>query len=387
MFKICICPKPTDETLASAAVEAERDFSAFCAPEASHTEQADKADGRISISMRKKIRLRLRGMAAFCVICMLLSAPALAADALVPMGDAVGIQMTVGGVLVAGLSEVETESGVVSPAGQAGVHAGDVIVAADGGEIDSAAALMEAVAAAKGSPLELSLLRNGKSLCVTVTPAKDTDGGFRLGLWLRDGVSGIGTVTYVDPDTGAFGALGHGVNDAKSGTLLPVEEGSVYRAQIVDITRGEAGSPGELSGSFYAGDVLGRIEGNTESGIFGTIKPELCEKSKALPVAKPSEVVSGPATILTCVSGQVREYEVEIARTGLAGGAGRDLMVHVTDPELLKLTGGIVQGMSGSPIIQNGKLVGAVTHVLVSDATRGYGIFVEHMLDAAKNAA
>ncbi len=337
--------------------------------------------------MRKKFLLCLRTAAVICILCAVLSGTALAAEELVPMGGAVGIQITVDGVLVAGVSEVETENGTVSPAYGAGIRAGDIIIEVNGSRVSSAAELVKAAELASADGVELTVMRNGKKQICHVIPAQDTGGAPRLGLWLRDGVSGIGTVTYVDPETGAFGALGHGVNDMQTGTLLPVEEGTICRAEIVDIIRGEAGDPGELSGSFYAGEALGSIKANTENGIFGLMDISTEKLGEAIPVADPSEVVSGPATILTCVSGsEIREYEVEISRAGI-GGDGRDLMIRVTDPSLLELTGGIVQGMSGSPIIQNGKLVGAVTHVLVSDSTRGYGIFAEHMFQAADAAA
>ena len=235
-----------------------------------------------------------------------------------------------------------------------------------------------------GTKAELTVQRGGRTQSVSVAPAVEADGSARLGLWLREGIAGIGTVTYVDPQSGAFGALGHGVNDAASGALLPLEDGSVCRAQVVDIIKGVAGEPGELAGSFEAGDTVGELEINSSSGIFGCMEGAFLRGGEALPVAEPQEIRNGPAKIRSCVSGQtVAEYDVQITRTGMVAGDGRDLMIRVTDPELLALTGGIVQGMSGSPIIQDGKLVGAVTHVLVNDPTTGYGIFIENMLDAA----
>ncbi len=334
--------------------------------------------------MRKKFLLRLRAAAAVWIVSAVLAMPGFAAGELIPVGEPVGIELTVDGVLVAGTSEVESDAGTVCPAREAGIRAGDVIVAIDGQSVDSAEALAAAVAALTDGA-ELTVTRSGRERTVFVIPAVEA-GTPRLGLLLRDGVSGIGTVTYIDPETGAFGALGHGVNDLDSGALLPVEGGSICRAQIVDVKQGQAGMPGELAGSFSAGDILGRIEKNTACGIFGVMRGG--ELRGAVPVASPSEVESGPATILACAAGrQVQEYAVEISRSGMAGGDGRDLMVRVTDPALLSLTGGIVQGMSGSPILQNGKLVGAVTHVLVADPTRGYGIFAERMLEAADTAA
>ncbi len=318
------------------------------------------------------------------MICAALSGKAFASETLIPVGEVVGIQITLDGVLVAAVGPVDTVNGELSPAEAAGLRVGDVITAVNGTEVGSAAELAAAVKAMNGASAELCVMRNGRLLTFEVTPAETPDGDSRLGLWLRDGVTGIGTITYIDPETGAFGALGHGVNDMESGTLLPVEGGDVCRARIVDVKRGEAGEPGELSGSFNAGDTIGHIEENTRHGIFGVMEQSFAELHEAMPVAEPGEIVSGPATILACVDGSaVREYAVEIAKAGFVAGDGRDLTIRVTDPELLARTGGIVQGMSGSPILQNGKLVGAVTHVLTGDPTRGYGIFAEHMLDAA----
>ena len=334
--------------------------------------------------MGKRLFLRLRTAAAVICICGALCGGALADGELVPSGQVVGIQLDIDGVLVAGLSEVNTARGAVSPAREAGLREGDIIVAVDGKAIRSAADLTECLACLGESCAEVTLRRDGRLHTVSVLPAVETGGESRLGLWLRDGIAGIGTVTYVDPESGAFGALGHGVNDAASGVLLPLEDGSVCRAQIVDVIKGAAGEPGELSGCFEAGDTVGRMEVNSSSGIFGHMNGAFCGAGDPLPVAEPQEVRSGPAVIRSCVKGQqVAEYDVHITRTGVVAGDGRDLMVRITDPELLRLTGGIVQGMSGSPIIQDGKLVGAVTHVLVNDPTTGYGIFIENMLDAA----
>ncbi len=334
--------------------------------------------------MAKRWFLRLQTAVTIIMTTAVCTVTAFANGALIPVGETVGIQIQMKGVLVAGLTQVQTDHGTVSPAADAGLQAGDVIVAVEGRQVENAAELIDAVEALDGCPAQVTVQRNGQSLCVSVTPAREENGGLRLGLWLRDGVAGIGTVTYIDPATGAFGALGHGVNDVDTGVLLPVSSGSVCRAQIVDIKRGASGAPGELAGSFDPGDVVGCINRNTTCGIFGAISGSLGPLRPAMPVGSPSEVQKGPATILACVAGQeTEEYEVEIARSGMAAGSGRDLTVHVTDPELLEKTGGIVQGMSGSPIIQNGKLVGAVTHVLVNDPTRGYGVFIDTMLDAA----
>ena len=335
--------------------------------------------------MEKIVAARLRRAAVMIGLCAAMTGRALAADALIPVGEAVGIRLDVRGVLVAGTGSVETPDGTASPAQDAGLRAGDVITALDGVPVERAEELAEELAQLDGSGAELTVERGGRETRVTVVPAAAAEGtGARLGLWLRDGVTGIGTVTYIDPETGGFGALGHCVSDAGGGAPLGVEDGGVSAARIVDVTPGRPGAPGELSGSFRAEEEFGVIEKNTGCGIFGSTRRLPDGLRPAMPVASPDEVENGEATILACVSGgEAREYRVEIARTGFMTGTGRDLTVRVTDPELLARTGGIVQGMSGSPILQNGKLVGAVTHVLTADPTRGYGILAEAMLRAA----
>ena len=334
--------------------------------------------------MGKKTVLRLRGMAAVWAICALLCGPALAADTLIPVGQAVGIQLDIEGVLVAGVSEIETADGLASPGKDGGLRVGDIILAVDGAAVHSSQELTERISARGGADTELTVKRDGRTQQLSVRPAETADGSARLGLWLRDGIAGVGTVTYIDPETGAFGALGHGVNDVESGTLLPLEDGAICPVQVVEVKAGKAGQPGELAGCFEAGREIGEIRDNTSCGIFGVARDGSLRCGQPIPVAGEEQIRPGPATILTCVAGQtVRAYEVEISPVGLGAGDGRDLMVHVTDPELLAVTGGIVQGMSGSPIIQNGRLVGAITHVLVNDPTRGYGILIENMLAAA----
>ena len=331
--------------------------------------------------MKKIIWLRA---AALCGMWAALSVPALAAGELIPVGEPVGIRMEVAGVLVAGTGPVETAAGPASPAEEAGIRPGDLIMAVNGTAVEHAQELAADIAALGEECASLTVLRGGREMTVSVTPALDAAEGPRLGLFLRDEVAGIGTVTYIDPETGAFGALGHGVNDAVSGALLPAAEGSVSRARVVDVTPGRPGVPGELAGSFTAGEEIGSIERNTGSGIFGRLSCCPFTPREALPVAEPDEVENGAATILACIGGaEAREYAVEIAKASFMTGTGRDLTVQVTDPALLAATGGIVQGMSGSPILQNGRLVGAVTHVLTADPGKGYGILAVNMLRAA----
>ncbi|MGN1002726.1 MAG: SpoIVB peptidase [Oscillospiraceae bacterium] len=332
----------------------------------------------------KQIR-KLAAWALAAMMCLSLSANAFAleAEALVPMGSTVGIQLRTEGILIVGLGQVETESGVCSPASDAGLQPGDRIVKLGKTEIKTAADFLSAVAELDGSAVTLTALRDGKEMTFQVTPARAAGGGWQLGLWLRDGVSGIGTLTFYDPVSGVYGALGHGINDTDTGLLLPAAEGVITHASVVDVIRGCEGKPGELCGTFDKEEILGSISSNTGCGIFGVYE-DGGGCGQAIPVAEESEVRLGAATILANVSGdEVEEYSVEISRIYRDSGDNRFLMLTVTDPRLLETTGGIVQGMSGSPILQDGKLIGAVTHVLISDPTRGYGISIQDMLDAA----
>lgn len=317
-------------------------------------------------------------------MCPWAQAAALEASELVPVGDTVGIEIKMKGVMVVECGEVETEGGSVSPAGDAGLLAGDIILELNGHATGSSAEFLTAAGEMDGSPVTLTVERGGKKVQFSVTPAKKPDGTFQLGLWLRDGVSGIGTVTFYDPASGTYGALGHGINDIESGSLMPVDSGCVLDATVVDVIPGAVGKPGELCGRFEKEDVLGTLDTNTVCGIFGHMDSQRCPTGQALPVADSGEVALGAAKIFSNISGnEIQEYDVEISRIYRDEGDLRSMMLTVTDPELIEMTGGIVQGMSGSPIIQNGKIIGAVTHVLVNDPTRGYGIFIENMLDAA----
>lgn len=300
------------------------------------------------------------------------------AEELIVGGQAVGIQISTEGVLVAGLNEVETEAGSISPAEDAGVKQGDLILQIDGRDVHDAATVTEAVDAAPEGPLPLLLKRDGKALNLKITPAESREGKKMLGLWLRDGMSGIGTLTFFEPDSGIYGALGHSVNDAGSGTELPIREGSITQAQIVSVKPGTAGAPGELNGAADLSRVLGSVELNTDVGIFGRLYSNLDGQ-----LMETGIISAGPASLISTVSGSERRmYSVEINRIYREAGSTH-AMLTVTDSELLAKTGGIVQGMSGSPIIQNGKLVGAVTHVFVNEPNKGYAVSIQDMLRAA----
>ena len=297
------------------------------------------------------------------------------AQELVAGGQVVGIQIRTDGVMVAGVGPVETAEGSCSPAEEAGLRQGDFVMEIGGRSLEGAGDLISSVGELDGAPAELTVLRQGERLQVTVQPALSNENQWMLGMWLRDGITGIGTVTFYDPATGLFGALGHGVNDADTGVTVPLRRGSITRAEITDVTPGAAGKPGELSGCTDVGRELGKVEVNSEHGIFGH-----CTEALGGRTLETGLLQTGPATILATVEGsQTREYQVEINRL-YRDSDGQHLMLTVTDPALLSRTGGIVQGMSGSPILQNGKLVGAVTHVFVNQPEKGYGISIQDML-------
>ncbi|MCI8332160.1 MAG: SpoIVB peptidase [Clostridiales bacterium] len=303
---------------------------------------------------------------------------------LYPGGGTFGVRLQTKGVVVVGLSEVTTEDGKASPALDAGLCVGDVITKVNGKEVNTVDEVTKQIAESDGKSVELSVERKDTALTLTLTPAKSTDDGFyRAGLWIRDGTAGIGTVTYVNPEDLSFGGLGHGVCDGDTGEIMPLLDGTVFSVTLSGIVKGENGSPGEIKGYFNAGKT-GMLTANKNTGVYGIFAnlPEC--GSEPMEIALSDEIQNGEAKILCSLNGDgICEYAVEIEK--LPGSNGeKNMVVHVTDEKLLSLTGGIIQGMSGSPIIQNGKLVGAVTHVLISDPTSGYGIFIENMLQNAE---
>ena len=306
------------------------------------------------------------------VLIVVYSVPAYAARLLVPVGEVVGLSLSEGSVTVAAFHELHGAA-----AREAGIEIGDEIVSIDGKTVDGASDLYDALRCSDGA-VTVELRRGSKTRQVRLRPAVTEDGP-RLGVYVREGVTGIGTVTYFDPSRGTFGALGHGISDSR-GQLAPMRSGWVYEAAVESVKKARAGEPGQLRGAVQAQTPMGSLRSNTTFGVFGSGAKW---SGAALPVAEPGEVRAGKAQILSNVSGdEVAFFDVEITNCRPTV-SGRDLLLHVTDPALLEATGGIVAGMSGSPIIQDGKLIGAVTHVLVNDPTRGYGIFIENMLDAA----
>lgn len=309
------------------------------------------------------------------VLFTLLPLQARAAELLVPVGKVIGLQLRNDTITV-----VAYDDALGANARSAGLKIGDEIVKIGETAVTSAEDVRTALNCC-GDTAHLTVRRSGKLNTLSMTP-QQTEEGPRLGVYLRQGIAGIGTVTFYDPETGTFGTLGHGVSDAK-GNLLNMTRGSAYEATVLSVKKGKSGDPGQLKGSAEAVTTFGTLLRNTPQGVFGITKQGW--KGEPLPVADYEEITSGPAVIRSTVCGDnTQEYSVEILKIYPETRAdGRNFLVRVTDQGLLDTTGGIVQGMSGSPIIQNGKLIGAVTHVLVSDAATGYGIFIGNMLDAA----
>lgn len=298
-----------------------------------------------------------------------------------PSGKSFGIRLYSDGVMVVGISEIISETGTSSPAYSAGLRSGDIITHIDGERVTENRRVTELISGCEGRSLKIGFDRGGKSYTASLTPALSGE-GYKAGMWVRDSVAGIGTLTYFDPVSMTFGGLGHGITDADSGEIYPIGSGSAVLADITSAIKGESGAPGELKG-YFTEKPLGQLFANTETGVYGALSGLPENADKTIPVAFRQEVEEGKATILTTVDGEgVAEYTVEIEKINFNSEAKtRNMVIRVTDSELLKKTGGIVQGMSGSPIVQDGKLVGAVTHVFVNDPTKGYGIFAENMTE------
>lgn len=301
---------------------------------------------------------------------------------LIPVGRTVGLKIYADGIMIVDISKVTTQSGEEQPASDAGLIKGDIIKKVNGKEVLSAKVFASMIAESGGQAVELIVQRSGGDLTVTVTPVKSSaDGAYKTGMLVRDSIAGIGTITFYDPETGVYGALGHGINDTETGQLVPISGGEIVGGKVTGILPGEKGTPGMLKGEFSPQAPLGTIYANTSKGVFGVLGGDCASSlSKELEVATAGQIHVGQATILSNVqSDQVVEFTIEIESV-FPDADQRNMLIKVTDQRLLELTGGIVQGMSGSPIIQDGRLVGAVTHVLINDPTSGYGIFAENML-------
>lgn len=298
-------------------------------------------------------------------------------------GTLFGVKMYTDGAFVVELGEVDGAGGACSPAKAAGLQVGDIIREVNGQKVTSNRDASALISACGGKKIRLTVERNGEVKQLTMRPVfSQSCNAYKAGLWIKDSCAGIGTLTFVTED-GAVAGLGHGITDQDTNSLMPVEYGLIVPATLSGVTKGLRGSPGELKGYFASNDAMGEIHSNSSSGVFGTVT-EIPDGTVA-EVAFRQEVHRGQAQILSTVIGTTPKwYDVEIERISYdKSSRTQNMVVHITDPELLRITGGIVQGMSGSPIVQDGRLIGAVTHVFIGDPTRGYGVFAENMLDAA----
>lgn len=303
-------------------------------------------------------------------------------------GTPFGVKMFTDGVLVVDFSEIETENGRRCPASESGLLEGDLIKAINKTDVFRNEDVAEIIEKSEGKELSFSVLRNGKAMEISLIPEMLKDqSGYKAGFWVRDSSAGIGTLTFYDPEDLSFGGLGHAVCDIDTGTVLPFSSGEIVPAAITKIKKGVSGAPGELSGAFIGKDDLGTVKINNETGLYGTL--EYTIEGIEMPVAHKQDIYEGSAVILSTVEGtEAEEYDILIEKIALSDDSlTKNMVIKVVDEELIEATGGIVQGMSGSPIIQDGKLIGAVTHVFVNDPTKGYGIFAENMLEMSKKCS
>lgn len=299
-------------------------------------------------------------------------------------GSPVGIYMETKGVLVIDSGEITDREGIRRTPAEHIIQSGDYICEIDGKVLTGKRQLMQLVRENQGEPMELQVIRHQETIKLEMTPVETEDGSYKLGIWVRDNIQGIGTLTYVEPN-GTFGALGHGISDADTGERLEISDGDLYRADILSIRKGTAGTPGELRGviNYREENRIGTICGNSQYGIRGQLEPGKYEGSmKKIPTGLKQEIQTGKGEIRCDIGDGIREYQCEILEIDSnARDTNKCFVLRITDDDLLSRTGGIVQGMSGSPVLQNGKLIGAITHVFVNDPTKGYGIFIENMME------
>jgi len=332
---------------------------------------------------QKRIQLSLFGIVPVKDI----EVNAIPSKELIVCGNTVGIKLYIKGILVVGVSGVVTPDGrEVIPVKDTGLEPGDFIIEVNNKKLEKISDLSKIVEQSGANPIQIKYIHDNRIMYSQVTPAQCVeDGKYRLGIWVRDSTAGIGTLTYIEEETGKFGALGHGITDIDTGIMMPVQRGELLKSSVYGIRKGMQGTPGELQGDFLdSPEVIGDIYWNTAFGVYGKIRSDALRDldGKKYPVGTRSVIKEGPAYILSNIHGEeIEEFSVEIqkvARKNLSGP--KSMILKITDPRLLGETGGIIQGMSGSPIIQDGKIIGAVTHVLVNDPSRGYGIFIDTML-------
>lgn len=299
----------------------------------------------------------------------------------VPLGNTIGLKLYTSGVLVVGLTEVNG----IKPYENTGIEEGDLIVCVNGVDVETTEELTECVDNSNGKELEITYIKDGKECTTNMTATKTSSNEYKLGLWVRDGAAGVGTISYYEPSTGMFAALGHGIVDVDTEELVEISKGTVVTTNITEIIKGEEGSPGEIKGTIINGLEIGEIYENSEFGIYGRLKNLSSlniNNEEKYEVALRNEIKEGKAeVIINLENGERKKYEIEITKIYKNNNSdNKSMIIKVVDEKLLNLTGGIIQGMSGAPIVQDGKFVGAVTHVLVSDPTTGYAVFGDLMI-------
>lgn len=304
----------------------------------------------------------------------------------IPVGQVAGLKLYTQGVLVVGLSEITSENNEnVKPYENCGIQEGDTIIELNNIKVIDTENLIDIVSSSNGEELNIKYLRNGEEYNSNIKPVKTAKKGYKLGLWVRDSAAGIGTMTYYDPETKTFAALGHGIADIDTGNLIDISGGEFLTTKILSVIKGLKGNPGKIQGSIDNQKVIGKIYKNTNLGIYGKIEnfdSININNLNEIEVADRSEIELGKASILCCLDGNTaKEYDIEIEKIFIQNGDdNKSMLIKITDEELLEKTGGIVQGMSGSPVLQNGKFIGAVTNVLVNDPKSGYAVFADLML-------
>ncbi len=305
---------------------------------------------------------------------------------LVPGGMAFGVKLFTDGALVVGFGSVTADGKTYSPATSAGLKLGDIITTINGTQVSGNSDIAEIVEQSEGQPIVVVFLRDGETIMTKISPVFGDDGQYKIGMWVRDSSAGIGTITYIDQEIGTLGGLGHAITDIDTGEIMPIQSGEIVEIEITSVKKAKSGSPGELIGKFVSQNKYASLLSNCETGIYGEYDTEFYDGT-AIPIALRQEIEKGAAKIIATIDNSgPKTYDIEIESIRLSdNNPTKNMIVKVVDPELIEATGGIVQGMSGSPIIQNGKIVGAVTHVFVNDPTKGYGIFIENMLESAES--
>ena len=299
----------------------------------------------------------------------------------IPLGKAIGMKMYTKGVLVVGMSEIEGQK----PYENSGIETGDKIVEVNNVKINNTEELIACVNSSKGESIEITYISDNEEEVANMSPVKTGENEYKLGLWVRDAAAGVGTLTFYEPSTGEFGALGHGINDVDTYQLIDIANGELVTTNIIDIVKGEDGTPGEIRGVIDGGSTIGSIYKNTNYGVYGKVIDTSrlnLSKNNEIEVANRSEITTGKAEMMCELEdGKIEKYEIEIQKIFLENNQdNKSMLIKVTDEDLIEKTGGIIQGMSGAPIIQNGKFIGAVTHVLVNDSKMGYAVFADLMI-------